>query len=161
MHDAGALGTIDIAGFLQLAITTSTDKMASPQFRRNATAAALLFLAAWGAYATYGLGAQNGLFDTIHASLDVENPYVPGGVSPLRTRYVASPVIDKHITVLISFFSYAIDPPHTKDVDVTSLVVMAHFCAGWALIRFEGWRLGNKQKLIAWWVFECSPLGVQ
>lgn len=126
--------------------------MASPQFRRNATAGALLFLAAWGAYTTYGVGSQNGLFETIRGSLDVENPYVPGGVSPLRTRYVASPAVDKHITILISFFSYVIDLPRTKDVDVSSLLVMGQLCAGWALIRFEGWRLGNRQKAIAWWV---------
>lgn len=124
--------------------------MTSPQVRRNATAAALLALAAWGAYATYGVGFQNGLFKTIRASLGNENPYVPGGVSPLRTRYVASPVIDRHISVLISFFSYIIDLPRTRDVDVTSLLVMGQFCAGWALIRFEGWRLGNKRKLVSW-----------
>lgn len=124
--------------------------MASPQLRRHVTAAALVVLAAWGAYTTYGVGFQNGLFDTIRASLDVENPYVPGGVSPLRTRYVASPAIDKHITILISFFSYVIDLPRTKNVDVTSLLVMGQLCAGWTLIRFEGWRLANKRKVIAW-----------
>lgn len=114
------------------------------------TAAAVAACALWGAYCTFGLGFQNGLFATIRQSLLAENPYVPGGVSPLRTRYTGSPVIDEQVLRLVMFFSYLTDCPRTRDVDVSGTLLGAQFAAGWALIRIEGWRLGNKGRVLAW-----------
>lgn len=118
------------------------------------TIAILAACSAFGAYATFGTAANNGLLDAIGKAVgpDVkpDAKHFPGGPKPYKITYTGIPAVDDHLLTLISFFVLLLDAPKTQDMVWVSRYMVTQFMAGWVLLSLEGLRKGNKGRVVSW-----------
>ena len=129
--------------------------MASTTFALTATIGILLLCAAFGGYATLGVGTKNGLLHALDQSSGYqakEEKYFLGGPSPQKTTYTGIRLVDNHLVALNAFFVIILDGPATWDVTVVFWCLMAEVCAAWTFISIEGQRgRGNRHGgIVAW-----------
>lgn len=105
--------------------------MASTAFARALTVGILLSCAAFGAYATLGACATNGLLEALGSSsgYQAEEKYFLGGPQPYKSAYTGIRVLDSHLVALNGFFVVIIDGPSTWYVTVAYWCLMAEVCA--------------------------------
>ena len=116
-------------------------------------ALAIAAIAACGAFGVYGTlytGFQNGLFDAITVAVRPGEVNYPGGPPPYRTVFTGVAPIDRQLTTLVAFFVIMVDGARAWDVTLADGYFMAQFCAGWSVIALEGYRAGNRGKLVSW-----------
>ena len=119
---------------------------------RALAVAAIAACGAFGVYGTFYTGFQNGLFDAMTAAIGPEAKefHYPGGPAPYRTVFTGIVPIDRHLAGMIAFFTIAIDGAKTWDGTLSFWYLMAQFSAGMGLIALEGFRAGNRGKLVSW-----------
>ena len=107
-----------------------------------------------GVYGTLVTGSQNGLFNAISHSLGptAREPFSLGGPAPLRTAFTGIDAIDRQLSILVAFFTIAVDGPRSWDVTLSQWYLLGQFCAGFSLLVLEGLRQGNQGKLVSWLV---------
>jgi hypothetical protein len=71
---------------------------------------------------------------------------IPGPTAaPMKQTYTGIGLVDKQLTVLVSFFYTAIDG-NRADVSLSFLYLGGQVLAAWALITIESLRVGNRGK---------------
>lgn len=126
--------------------------MASTTSGRALAIGVLVACAAFGGYATFGAGTQNGLFESLQSSAGhgAQERHFICGPSPHKTTYTGIKAIDDQLFILVAFFVLIVDCPSTWDVKVVYWCLMAELCAAWVFIRLEGHRAGNRGRIVSW-----------
>lgn len=78
------------------------------------------------------------------------DPYISGGVHPFKTTYTGVKAIDHQLLVLVPFFAYILDAPHTWGTTASLWYLLAHFFSAYALLSLEGLRRGNAGRIVSW-----------
>ncbi|KIW99148.1 uncharacterized protein Z519_00811 [Cladophialophora bantiana CBS 173.52] len=107
--------------------------------------ALLILLSLAGFWTLWGFPYQNGLLKILGQQSE-PGAVIPGPtVAPMKQTYTGIGVIDKQLTVLVSFFYTAIDG-NRADVSLSFLYLGGQVLAAWVLIMVEGLRNGNRGK---------------
>ena len=105
----------------------------------------LVLLALAGFWTLWGFPYQNGLLKILEHQTE-PGAVIPGPtVAPMKQTYIGIGVVDKQLTVLVSFFYAAIDG-NRADVSLSFLYLGGQVLAAWVLIMVEGLRKGNRDK---------------
>lgn len=127
---------------------------ASTTTARFITIALLAGCTAFGAYATFGTAARNGLLTTVRgaAGRDVapKDKYFIGGPTPYKTTFTGVAAIDNVLAVLIGIFSLILSDANPVHVSYLAKYLLTQFLAGWVLMSVEGLRWGNKGRIVSW-----------
>ena len=107
----------------------------------------LVLLALAGFWTLWGFPYQNGLLKILEHQTE-PGAVIPGSmVAPMKQTYTGIGVVDKQLTVLVSFFYTAIDG-NRADVSLSFLYLGGQVLAAWVLITVEGLRRGNGAKFL-------------
>ncbi|KAJ9605362.1 hypothetical protein H2200_010019 [Cladophialophora chaetospira] len=107
----------------------------------------LILLSVAGFWTLWGFPYQNGLLKILSHQSDL-GASIPGPTqAPMKQTYTGIGVVDKQLTVLVSFFYTAIDG-NRADVSLSFLYLGGQVLASWVLITIEGFRNGNRGKFI-------------
>lgn len=121
---------------------------------RAATIALLAGCTAFGAYATFGTAARNGLLAAVRgaAGRDVApaDKFFYGGPTPCKATYTGVAAVDNVLAVLIGVFSIILSDANPPYVGYLAKYLLTQFLAGWVLMSVEGLRWGNRGRVVSW-----------
>jgi hypothetical protein len=104
-----------------------------------------------GGYGTMFMGTKNGFFDAATTTAGrPKDPYIPGGVHPLKTTFTGVAPIDSQLQILVGFFSYIIDGERTWGVTASYWYLILQFLPACLLLFLEGSRKGNAGRIVSW-----------
>ncbi|KIX03738.1 uncharacterized protein Z518_07291 [Rhinocladiella mackenziei CBS 650.93] len=107
----------------------------------------LILLSVAGFWTLWGFPYQNGLLEILGRQTE-PGAVIPGRTpAPMKQTYTGIGVVDKQLTVLVSFFYTAIDG-NRADVSLSFLDLGGQVLAAWVLITIEGLRAGNQGKFL-------------
>lgn len=105
----------------------------------------LIALSLAGFWTLWVFPYQNGLLKILGAQSEV-GAVLPGpAIAPMKQTYAGIHVVDKQLTVLVSFFYTAIDG-NRADISLSFLALGGQVLGAWTLITIESLRVGNQGK---------------
>lgn len=105
----------------------------------------LIALSLAGFWTLWVFPYQNGLLKILGAQSEV-GAVLPGpAIAPMKQTYTGIHVVDKQLTVLVSFFYTAIDG-NRADISLSFLALGGQVLGAWTLITIESLRVGNQGK---------------
>jgi hypothetical protein len=125
--------------------------MASVGTIRGILLPAIATCALVGGYAGMYSMSVNGLMDTMKSTaMRPVDPYVPGGVSPFRNKFTGVALIDGWLNMLVPFFAFALDTPHSWAVTASGGYLLTAYFGACCLLFLEGSRRGNAGRSVSW-----------
>ncbi|KAK5140539.1 hypothetical protein LTR04_002954 [Oleoguttula sp. CCFEE 6159] len=112
------------------------------------TSVLLVLLAIIGALGTWGLAMKNGQFSLIESALTASTPLLPSSNVPMKTHWSGIRAVDKQLTLLNMFFWPVVDGSNLA-ASLQALKFAGEFTGIWVLLEVEGFRVGNRLRLIS------------
>lgn len=107
----------------------------------------LIALSVAGFWTLWGFPYQNGLLKLLGEQAE-PGAIIPGPtVAPMKQTYTGIRLVDRQLTVLVSFFYTAIDG-NRADVSLSFLALGGQVLGAWTLITIESLRFANKGKFL-------------
>jgi hypothetical protein len=107
----------------------------------------LIALSVAGFWTLWGFPYQNGLLQLLGEQAKA-GAVLPGPtVAPMKQTYTGIHVVDKQLTVLVSFFYTAIDG-NRADISLSFLALGGQVLGAWTLITIESLRVANQGKFL-------------
>ncbi|KAI0481117.1 hypothetical protein GGR56DRAFT_628949 [Xylariaceae sp. FL0804] len=103
----------------------------------------------FGFYTTLATTAKNGGGAVISAVADGRVALLRGAPEPFKRVYTGYPAIDGQLSIVVGFFSFLVDGPVPPDAFLFYVWGMAQFCAAWTLLMLEGFRAGNRGRIVS------------
>ncbi|KAH8674032.1 hypothetical protein BX600DRAFT_223948 [Xylariales sp. PMI_506] len=103
---------------------------------------------AFGGYTTIGSMITNGFSDVIKAVATGARATLIGSPEPFRRVYTGVVPVDRHLTMMVGFFSALLDGAVPPERRLFSGWVLGQFGAGWTIVLLEGLRAGNRDRAV-------------